>query len=771
MSIYTTLKGKLHSSLNNSFWLQLLEGIAEELELQKATKKEKITLNDLDSMNENDLFNLAYKYGYTPNLILNNSLEFLRKEVKSIPFRIQNKTTIKGMKLSFSQAEGASGEIYNVTYDTSKLARLVNASDSIENATSYIDGEPFLGIEPEIIFFSTIAEGLYYLDEGHILDESVPWTLDRSGLITTSKHITLEYFFNRIIVDNSIDYAITSDYISFLLSEADYNKRITNIPHVGIQINSVLPLTTTFNSESGDSLYTIPELKLQSALKITSFDLTNFQYFVAGIGKKGLPSEDFLTIFDNAQLHLSFSDKEEDTVEDFTATYTTAISGTEKRTRGIIGRSLNYKTDTYLTVSSFNIPVGDWTFNFWFKITNELVGVFDKTRYLISHPSINLSFIEGSTSLELNMFDGTTTFTEELTDGFLGQEIFGQIEFDSSNDLVNIYFNNILQSSLDVSGNLGFDATSNLILGSLESDPTNSDYMLNGIIDEFSFHNKVFPTIEKDFLFDTQYGETSYLGNVVFRAPMTSTEKSERVFTDTYYLLHNFAKANTTNDEIIYTSDGIEETFNTNLRYFPIEKGSVKLTYEYSDSSLLTITDDRNGTLTGDYASGTIDYTTGEIDLNYYIDFEQDNIVYSSVGGITDIDTILETVVLEASFTITYVIGGVTYTAEDNSLGAILGTHISTGTIDYNTGVVDISLDTVNDLDTPIRYSYVYRVSYLPINGKDVLAEYQTSNNLELTECGFEDIDGKLIQYTNFPKCQFGTPNAFLANNTIIKMV
>lgn len=843
MSIYNALVEKIPSALKNDFWLQLLEGIAEELELEKAQKTAKITLNDLDSENEDDLLNLADKYGYTPNLSLDNSFAQLKSEVKSIPYRIKNKTTTKGMIFSFKQA-GRLGNIYNTTYADTGLARVLDNETTISNLETYLYGTPFTGVEPETIFFSTSDSGIVYLDETvtrTLDDDNSPWILDNPDSTVVAKHLTLEYYLDRLItIETEGDeednyYSMTPDYINFLINEASYNRRISAIPHVGLQVNSVIIPSNYFNVESQDSDYTIPEIRLQSGIigdvstgvgrlldnderldagwlldegTAGSFtgNITDFVYFVAGIGQKGLLSQDYPDLFDFCQLHLPFSDPEEGTsIDDVTNFYPDcSIYGNTERITGILGKSLNYKTDTHVLVPDFEIPSGDWTFNFWLKITNENLDDNNKSRRIISHPSIDFYYDEDDNLFTITMSDGTNTYTSSVaspedyisldssrtlnespswtldtdisgdisTDQIKGEEYFCQLEYDSTNELLNIYLNSDLDATLDVSGNLGFNLISDLYVGAYYDLPTNVDFMFNGLIDEVSFHTKMFSTDEKSFLYTSKYGDHTYLANNVYRIELTELEKGRFTNEDAeYFILQGRAKGNTTNDELVYTSDGTTESFTNTTKFSPLTQGGFKAFYTGGAVTSVTVMDDGNGNLISDqYASGSIDYTTGEFTLNFYKDTSIDNEVFTT-SAITSLSTILEAEVLTESLEITFVLNGTTYTVVDDGSGGVIGTNIDTGTINYVSGELDIVFNEETDEDSPVRISYTYRLEAIPTTDNQVLLEYQTEDDLELTECGFENESKELVQYTSFPKCKFGTSKAFLCNNTIVKLL
>ena len=86
---------------NDLLWSQFLNANSYELaNMQK--QYESISKNwDINSNNKDDLIRISESFGYTPNLIINNTLQMCRREIESIPYRIRKKTTYDGYSLIF----------------------------------------------------------------------------------------------------------------------------------------------------------------------------------------------------------------------------------------------------------------------------------------------------------------------------------------------------------------------------------------------------------------------------------------------------------------------------------------------------------------------------------------------------------------------------------------------------------------------------------------------------------------------------------------------
>lgn len=86
---------------------------------------------------------------------------------------------------------------------------------------------------------------------------------------------------------------------------------------------------------------------------------------------------------------------------------------------------------------------------------------------------------------------------------------------------------------------------------------------------------------------------------------------------------------------------------------------------------------------------------------------KSDTRTYTADGTQTAFSDTLLVEVVPASLTITYTIGGVSYSATDDGNGNITGTNL-TGTIDYASGALDLSFSTPPDAGTNVTVSYTY---------------------------------------------------------------
>ena len=368
--------------------------------------------------------------------------------------------------------------------------------------------------------------------------------------------------------------------------------------------------------------------------------------------------------------------------------------------------------------------------------------------------------------------DEDTEPTTISTTRLKGRDFFCQIEFDYTNDLVMVYINSELNLVVDVSGNLGFNTTGNLYLGTSISDPSNTDYLYKGIIDELSYHSKLFNLEEKEFLYNNRFGSHKYISNAVYRIELTPLERTRIMKSDIeYFILQGKAKSNTVNDELAYISDGISNNFSTTTRFNSLKTKGFKATYITGFSDITTVIDDGYGNLISEQnASGIIDYSTGNFTLNFFKKIYIDNLVLETTST-SIIDKNFDVNIEQLSIELIYTYQGITYSAIDNGIGSLVGENISTSIIDYNLGTIYVEFRNATDIDKAVRLSYTQINTTIPNTNNEIMLEYKTNYDLELTECGFENSDKEVLQYTNFPSCKFGTTNSFLVNNTIIKIL
>ena len=218
---------------------------------------------------------------------------------------------------------------------------------------------------------------------------------------------------------------------------------------------------------------------------------------------------------------------------------------------------------------------------------------------------------------------------------------------------------------------------------------------------------------------------------------------------------------NLINDIVIGTGDGITDTFTYTLPYVPIKPQNVKITF-ISNSISYSVEDDKYGNLKGTNGGGTINYSTGDVVFNttIYKDFfaimaEGDGTAVN-FSYTPDVDY---TPLKQNSVIIKYILAGTLFVAIDtpidSSTGTISGTAC-TGTINYITGLVELTFTQAPPLHTNITYEYQYQKVTTPDDGSEIIAEYYfTSESVEITETGLFDAEKNLLAYATFPPVKF----------------
>ena len=227
-SLQKTLLSPLTHDL---FWSQFLHATSYEL----ANMREKYaTIKDNWNIYKNDLENLvriSESFGYTPNLIINNTIKDAQIEIESIPYRIRKKTTTDGYYLILKQIN-ALGEIFNYYYDGHKLIKMIDWEETVKNIVASNHYSPFYGIVPDKninflaqtnnIILDYLKNGekqyddndkrIYYLDqEIEENNERVHWILDYGSKQTPSKHLSLEYYPKNYYVSYSVSLGLMEE--------------------------------------------------------------------------------------------------------------------------------------------------------------------------------------------------------------------------------------------------------------------------------------------------------------------------------------------------------------------------------------------------------------------------------------------------------------------------------------------------------------------------------------------------------------------------------
>ena len=196
-TINKSLQNTLISPLTHDlFWSQFLNSMSYEMS-NMVDKYSTIKNNwNIEKSDKENLIRISESFGYTPNLIINNTVDMAKREIESIPYRIREKTTYNGYNLIFQQ-NNSLGEIFNYYWNGEKLIKVINYKSTSEALTNSNHYSPFLGIKAERNNSSAINVDVISLDYGHFLDEEIKlsvWKLDTPYIQIPTNHLGIEYF-------------------------------------------------------------------------------------------------------------------------------------------------------------------------------------------------------------------------------------------------------------------------------------------------------------------------------------------------------------------------------------------------------------------------------------------------------------------------------------------------------------------------------------------------------------------------------------------------
>lgn len=327
---------KIPISLRNNFWTAVIDSIDLEIQNMKAQIETKKTLYDINTMDYDRLIEISELLGVLFDASINDSVDFLRREVKAIPFKIKYKSTAK-LYLSFFRALSRIGDMYIYYFKSSSDALVRNSRDLLLDATSHTFPDPYFQYSSQD--FSGFLDDALKLDQGQVLDvenEGIIWTLDTVDSLISTNHIGLEFFIDRIISkqvrnDKGVlvdkDFLITWEYMDFIMVNTNFSRRVKEVPHVGAQLTAIADESKTVNPL--DDNYSIPDLELKCLITDNYAGLESvldLSYIEFGIGshtnlptKEGISGEEQPTDLDLrvARNYILFDEKYEN--DDFLA--------------------------------------------------------------------------------------------------------------------------------------------------------------------------------------------------------------------------------------------------------------------------------------------------------------------------------------------------------------------------------------------------------------------------------------------------------------------
>jgi hypothetical protein len=292
---------RIPPAIRGTIYEAMLQAVSEELAVWRSGIGEvKTTFYDVDLIGIDRLTALAAEFGVPFITTVKSDIDWLREEVRAIPFKIFYKGTAT-LYSSFISAIGRSGEIFVYAYreDLGGISRSMKPPFS--DAEAAPRNKPFRRRSRGD--FSGTIKTWVSLDDDYSLDagESL-WRLDTSSSEISTNHIGAEYFIDRVIqrekneggiiaVEN---YLMTKEYLDYMDACMEFGRRTKEVPHIGSQLSVQTDLTGLFNSFDPDMNYSVPDLKLRIAARPDLLDHASSAYEIDyaefGTGSRELAS-------------------------------------------------------------------------------------------------------------------------------------------------------------------------------------------------------------------------------------------------------------------------------------------------------------------------------------------------------------------------------------------------------------------------------------------------------------------------------------------------
>jgi hypothetical protein len=810
----------------DSYWPQFMEAWGEEMCDFLCNTILKVTeINNINTTEYDNLLSLCDKFGYTPNLWLDSSIEFLRLEVSLIPLKIKYKSTLNGYELWLKEI-GKTGYFYNIFYNGEKLVRAIDLTSTLDYLATYnFVTPPFTKIIPDSNFNTIINEAVY-LDNGFTLDQTPIWRLDQVQQVQPTCHISAEYSLDEIFVEESEDFLLLENYINYLDQGVNYTRKATNILHTGVSLPIIVSQNMIGKNYFSNETYSVPLIKLSTAVtdlylkklikselvtldetpvktldeilppwyldgdkkNLAEVQLSDFKYITLGNGKYSIKDKEYASIFsfDNLYLYYSLLDMREQAVD-----------------------NLSESTNNHLTLSNFprnsqgaKFSIQDSYFGRVFMNDDIYAPLAGTTPYLYSTETIswNLSNTTYNIWYDFTFGQGYTfanrqieMLSDSLTDSFTityvgasssiakvinftrptGSPPFNtfnlvQVEIDEDTFTGRIYLNSVLVDTTDYSSIGSLSSLSQLAIGA------SRDGGIRGIqkIPAFWVTNNFYTEDQKEYIYDSALIMNTNLSQPLNRVELSTEEK---YVDENWFNLQTVLTANTKTDELLgYIVTG-EDTYTFALEEDNVTPFTFKFYYTRVEGGTILVSeivqDDGNGSFKDEYIQGTLDYINGLVTFTTYSDqflFNQE----ISPGGVSSISTAIHANVLwssSSSIRLQYTTtDSIIRLADIDEFGAITGSNITSGTLDFTTGAIAVTF--TNPIATsPVLMDYTYRNTPEINNLTKIIVDYKTENKLYPTEVGLEDENKQTLVYATFPKIQLPTYENHVSANFWIR--
>ena len=615
------IKKLLPANVSTEFWEDYCDSWSDELILKETEliDPKEYYYNTRYQETISDLITICNTFGYTPDRSLDESVEYMQKEVKFLNYRVKYKSTYTGYDIIFS-INNYSGLVYNLYLENNTLLiRGLDISETIIYLDNHTYSLPFIYFQPDY-YYSTVINNST-LDQGYFLDTG--GTLDGEYVSTPTQHLAIEYSVNRLVEEDSLEYWVTTTYLEYLANAVNYNRKSTEIPHIGFQFNFISDFSYTFNNLSLDNDYTVPVLKMQGAYvpddlintnpvfldavdpnsqlnlddivldsldqNLISSNMTgdlevDFYKIVLGDGGGangvGLPSINYPDLNNNLIAYYSFDESGGATFEDTANTNDGTLYGTYNREINMLNQGITFDGLTgYGETTNLIFDNTNKTFSFWFR--------FDKDNQDSSanRPLVNIrgtslifgvNYLSSSQSLAIRI--GINTFTTTLgLDGGLSHIV---VNLNRSANTADYYINGTYLGQKNISSLGSIAGASTLYIAKSTVYSTFSAMS----VDEIRIYDEALTIDEMEFLYTNKQANVGIINEVFETTDLVNT----RVEDIDWYIIAGRCVFNRSPDdddqeeEITVSEFIIENQAGTKVFYASFPPATFKKKYHFS---------------------------------------------------------------------------------------------------------------------------------------------------------------------------------------------
>lgn len=295
---------EIPSNMKSQRWIEFFEAIKDESILAKNEILKKKYFYDINQMEYDRIIELSSMLGVPFDVSLEESLDFIKKELMSAPFRVKWKSTVTLYKSFFGSIK-RTGRIYLYYFTSEYLIR--DSKNLLLNTFNMDPQKPYIHESNEN--FSGFISSNVKLDTGLKLDEN--WKLDESSSKKNTNHISMEIILDKVFFGDEaglapseelapalnlapqtrIKYLMNPKYFSYINTNMEYSKRATEVVHIGCQLTAITDASHYYDYLGSET--TMPDLLLNACTtdNFNSIALNDLSYIEFGNGAKtNLPS-------------------------------------------------------------------------------------------------------------------------------------------------------------------------------------------------------------------------------------------------------------------------------------------------------------------------------------------------------------------------------------------------------------------------------------------------------------------------------------------------